>query len=308
MSVLEAATSALRDTGATSDTRAEATRARLVRSLERRTHRRRQMVAVVSVLAVMVGATASWAWSTGRLENLFGRGAVPREAPPIDRAPPRGSDSARTAAAPIGVDRAAPATAGVAAVAPVSVGVERNAPATIGVDSAAPASIGVERTAPATVGVDSAAPATTNVERTAPATIGVDSASPATTDVERAAPAPQAWPAPTENAPSRAPVAKRPRATKPAEVLYRRAHELHFHGDDRLAALAAWDAYLAAESTGTFAIEARFNRGLLLARLARYPEAILVLEPFARGEVADGYRRDEAAALVTRLRALTEAP
>jgi hypothetical protein len=95
---------------------------------------------------------------------------------------------------------------------------------------------------------------------------------------------------------------------RPTEVLYRRAHALHFHGDDRVAALAAWDAYLAAESTGTFAVEARFNRAIVLVRLARYAEATAALEPFARGEVAGGYRRDEAEQLVARLRALAEAP
>lgn len=242
MSVLEAATTALRDGAPSPDARAEATRARLVRSLERRTHRRRQMMAAVTVLVVMLGATASWAWSTGRLQALFGRGAVPHETTPIDRPAPtrdqRGAVDARAAAATSSVVPAAPSMNGV----------------------------------------------------------------------ERAAPAPQAWPAPAETTPPRPLVAKRSRPVKPAEVLYRRAHDLHFHGDDHIAALAAWDAYLAAESTGTFAIEARFNRGLVLSRLARYSEAIVALEPFAKGEVADGYRRDEAAALVTRLRALIEAP
>lgn len=267
MSVLEAATTALRDGAPSPDARAEATRARLVRSLERRTHRRRQMMAAVTVLVVMLGATASWAWSTGRLQALFGRGAVPHETTPIDRPAPatdqRGAVDARAAAA-------------TSSVVPV--------PAPI-LEAAAAASISAT-----------------------PAPIGLETAAPSTNGVERAAPAPQAWPAPAETTPPRPLVAKRSRPVKPAEVLYRRAHDLHFHGDDHIAALAAWDAYLAAESTGTFAIEARFNRGLVLSRLARYSEAIVALEPFAKGEVADGYRRDEAAALVTRLRALIEAP
>jgi hypothetical protein len=92
---------------------------------------------------------------------------------------------------------------------------------------------------------------------------------------------------------------KRAARPKPAEVLYRKAHELHFHGSDDLAALAAWDAYLAAEPTGRFAIEARYNRGLVLVRLARYADARAALAPFASGDI--GYRKREAAELVERL-------
>jgi len=223
VSVLESAVAALRDGAPAPDggARADATRARLVRSLERRAHKHRQLVAMVTVLVLLLGATASWAWTTGRLQALFGSASVQRE----DQSPP-----------------------------------------------------------------------------------------PPQPPVERAAPQPESWPMPDEAVappPSPPPAAKRAPATRPparpTEVLYRRAHELHFHGDDRAAALAAWDAYLAAESTGRFAVEARFNRAIVLVRLARYAEAAVELEPFARGEVADGYRRDEAAQLVARLRALKEA-
>ncbi len=87
-----------------------------------------------------------------------------------------------------------------------------------------------------------------------------------------------------------------------AELLYRKAHELHFHGGDQATALAAWDAYLAAEPTGRFAVEARYNRGLLLVRLGRYAEARSALAPFARGEVAPAqYRQRDAAQIVERL-------
>lgn len=91
------------------------------------------------------------------------------------------------------------------------------------------------------------------------------------------------------------------RAITPTEQLYRTAHELHFRGSDPTGALAAWDAYLAAESSGRFAIEARYNRGLLLARLGRYGEARAALAPYAAGEVSDGYRRTEARAIIERL-------
>jgi hypothetical protein len=87
----------------------------------------------------------------------------------------------------------------------------------------------------------------------------------------------------------------------PIEALYRKAHELHFRGADHAAAIAAWDAYLAAEPTGRFVAEARYNRALLLIRVGRYAEARAALEPYARGEVAGGYRRAEASQLVERL-------
>ncbi len=92
-----------------------------------------------------------------------------------------------------------------------------------------------------------------------------------------------------------------PEAPAPTEALYRAAHEAHFRGGDPAKALAAWDAYLAAEGSGRFAIEARYNRALVLARLGRYAEARAALAPFAAGEIENGYRRDEAKKLVERI-------
>jgi hypothetical protein len=111
----------------------------------------------------------------------------------------------------------------------------------------------------------------------------------------------EAWPTPPviQPPPPPAPPVQIKRAPRPTEVLYRKAHELHFHGGDDLAALAAWDAYLAAEPSGRFSIEARYNRGLVLVRLARYADARAALAPFASGEI--GYRKREAAQLVERL-------
>ncbi len=91
-------------------------------------------------------------------------------------------------------------------------------------------------------------------------------------------------------------------APAPVEALYRKAHELHFHGDDVAAALAAWDDYLAAEPAGTFAVEARYNRALCLIRLGRLAEARAALLPFAHDQVEPhGYRHAEAAALLDRI-------
>ncbi|HEX4418738.1 MAG TPA: hypothetical protein VH165_12595 [Kofleriaceae bacterium] len=98
------------------------------------------------------------------------------------------------------------------------------------------------------------------------------------------------------------PVPMRPAAPPPVEALYRRAHELHFHGGDPVAALAAWDAYLAAEPAGRFSADARYDRAIALVRLGRYAEARAALIPFAEGKVEPaGYRQTEAEQLVARL-------
>lgn len=114
-------------------------------------------------------------------------------------------------------------------------------------------------------------------------------------------PAPAPAPMPTPALQLRPERTERPAPRPPVEVLYRRAHELHFRGGDHAAAIAAWDAYLAAEPTGRFVAEARYNRALLLIRVGRYAEARAALAPYARGEIAGGYRRAEAAQLLERL-------
>ncbi|HVV84069.1 MAG TPA: hypothetical protein VHE35_13430 [Kofleriaceae bacterium] len=79
---------------------------------------------------------------------------------------------------------------------------------------------------------------------------------------------------------------------------FRRADELHVRGADA-DALAAWDDYLAAYPTSPLAVEARYNRALVLVRLRRWDEARLALAPFVAGRVTPpGYRQAEATALV----------
>jgi len=60
--------------------------------------------------------------------------------------------------------------------------------------------------------------------------------------------------------------------------------------------------HVAAEPTGRFSVEARYNRALVMIRLGRYTAARAELMPFARGEVEPaGYRQTEAEQLVERL-------
>ena len=121
---------------------------------------------------------------------------------------------------------------------------------------------------------------------------------------EASPPTPDA-PAPTLGAPAPKAPAPRPhrRATPTPRdptadlAAYRQAHALHFRGGAPTAALAAWDAYLAAHPAGQFVAEARYNRAIALVRLDRIVDARAALAPFAEGRVEGGYRQREATEL-----------
>lgn len=105
------------------------------------------------------------------------------------------------------------------------------------------------------------------------------------------------------------PVVEEPRVVDTAAQLYRHAHDLHFHGADPAAALAAWDGYLAAAPDGKLAVEARYNRGICLVKLGRLAEAREVFAAFAEERVSPaGYRADEARALLKRIELNTSRP
>jgi hypothetical protein len=82
---------------------------------------------------------------------------------------------------------------------------------------------------------------------------------------------------------------------------YRGAHELHFRGKDPMAALAAWDAYLAKYPNGSLALDARYDRALVLVKLSRWKEARAALAPFANA-AAGSYRQREATEILAAIR------
>jgi hypothetical protein len=159
----------------------------------------------------------------------------------------------------------------------------------------APAPVAIEHVAaPA---VESAAPAERRVARVArPVEIAVEPVE-AIDAVETVASAPAVAlppraPAPVERITSgtSAPVAAS--VERDAELaLYATAHELHFQARDMVAALDAWNRYLAVAPTGKLAPEARFNRVVALVRLARWNDAARELDalgdsPFRAADLA----------------------
>ena len=264
-------TSALRAAGESDGddaARASATRLRVRESLEAAGRTRARVLGVSAGLGVLLVATASWALATGRLQELW-RGRTPDATSAHDHAPtmqpaPDKPDTPDTHAQRL------PDT-------PVVTSEPTPAPAPVQEPAIAqvmptPVPPGPAHRAPAAI-----APAPAPIATSAPSPAPIAAPPPATDDAPPADPA-------------------------PVEALYQRAHDLHFHGTDYAAALAAWDAYLAAEPHGPFAIEARYNRALCLVRVGKLADARTALEPFAHGDVQPrGYRQAEAAALVARI-------
>jgi hypothetical protein len=241
---------------------AVATRLRVARSLETRARSRHQLVGLATTLGILFGCTVSWALATGHIATLWLQ-------PPPMLAPEPPPAPAPPNKQPV---RRRPAK-----------------PAHPAQSSELPEAPGTHDTPELP---DDVLDVPTDVPEVPEGRVASDVA------VQPAPAAPEIAPAPRPAAPPRAP---RP-APQVVEALYRRAHDLHFHGGDPAVALAAWNAYLAAEPAGRFSIDARYNRALLLIRLRRYAEARAALAPFARGQVRpEGYRQHEAEQLVERL-------
>lgn len=82
-------------------------------------------------------------------------------------------------------------------------------------------------------------------------------------------------------------------ASDAALLVFKRAHRAHFDRGDCSAALQDYARYLALEPAGSFAPEARYNRGVCAARLGQLNLARQALTPFANGS-AGNYRQEEA--------------
>jgi hypothetical protein len=267
---LERSIRALREEGDRTAPQARLTRERILAELRPRA-RRRRAIWMIPLAAVLAGSTVLAA--TGRLPQAFHAAAralgLEARDDELKKDAPRAARSTPPAAAP---------SAGVSKEpAPPPAAAE---PTNDEVRSA---------TAPADAG-----PAKHAARRAAHA---VPSASGAA--LPQAAPAEPAHGETTGGAPP-AGTAGAAQDDQGTLALYRRARQLHFVEQIPAAALAAWDAYLAAEPRGPLSVDARYSRALCLVRLGRKQEARAALEPFAAGNYGS-YRQTEARALLDAL-------
>ncbi|MBP8810060.1 MAG: hypothetical protein KBG48_28590 [Kofleriaceae bacterium] len=219
--------------------------------------RRRWRLRLPIIGGTLAGATLAWAAATDRLAPALERVGVPTPTTPLVSSAPSPGPSARAAAPPPTTAVAAPTL----------------------VTPAPPAS-------PFAPQASASPPATASPTRSASPTH-----------------APTHAPRPPRLAPSPSVAAATPPPSVDADAAsadlaaYRHAHRLHFAGGAAAERLAAWDRYLADHPAGAFAIEARYNRALVLIQLERRAEAAAALAPFAAGAIADGYRQREATSL-----------
>jgi hypothetical protein len=265
------------------------TRLRVLRSIETRARGRHQLVGVATTLGILLAGTVSWALATGHVAAFWAPSPAAEPAIAPEVAPPAAPTRRKHPA-----KRPAKLPAAPADQMPPEEADTSPEPGDLG---EAPADQIPPEVAQAAAPAAPAAP-----EAAAPAAPAAPGAGELAMSID---PRPgRVEPPPPEVVPPRRPAAlpaPRRAAAPPVEVLYRRAHDLHFHGGDPAVALAAWDAYLAAEPAGRFSVEARYNRALLLIRLGRFAEARAALAPFARGAIAGGYRQTEAEQLIERL-------
>ena len=114
------------------------------------------------------------------------------------------------------------------------------------------------------------------------------------------APSQRSVPASEAREPRGASTPARPPAENDAHEVYRRAQAAHFKNHDLAEAQRGYEAYLALQPAGRFAVDARYNRALCLVRLGRRAEAKAELERFAAGSYG-GYRQADAQRLLAAL-------
>ncbi len=265
---LERAIAALREQGERPAPQARLTKSRILRELRPRAGRRRVMW-LVPIAALLAGSTVLAA--TGRLPGAY-----------------------HAAARALGFEASTPLVARPPApdsrtVAPRPASTESSPPVAPAATTPAPAQEPTPDGEAATSGAGASASPTPTVRRGATRPEPKERAAhAATTSTAEPSPAPPSSQAANAD-------------DDPALALYRRARQLHFVEQKPAAALAAWDAYLAADPRGPLAIDARYGRALCLVRLGRSEEARAALEPFATGKYGS-YRQNEARALLDALK------
>jgi hypothetical protein len=288
--ILERSSRALRDESdqaSAPSTEASLTRARILRRATGRARRSKMLVVIAPIAAVLAGSTA-WASVHGRLPQVWNRveflltsGGLSVES---SRSTARGPTARRLMASTPAQDPvAATEVANPNSVAEPQVTNPSVEPSTaripeLRIDDLPPAPrrpSAALATTPSEIAVRPDPPTESTQSHDRPA---------ASAAHDRAA----------ETPPARAPFDEEP------SRLYAVAHKAHFVDRDPVAALRAWDAYLAAAPDGPLSPEARYDRAITLARLGRRAEARTALEPFAQGAYGD-YRAKEAKTLLNAL-------
>jgi hypothetical protein len=272
--LLRRASRALRDDGDELEKgEAALLRARVLDTVRKGERRRGRVVLFVFPIAAVLAASTALARSgavrrtvTALAEYVVGAPIAEPAAPPPPLVPPA---------------TAAPATASAPVLPPAI--------------SSAPV------LPPATSSAAVLRPATSSAPVLRPATSSAPVLRPATSSAPVLRPATPSPPAANDAPVVAAPAVAAPDEEAAALAAYERAHRLHFADRNYGAAVLAWDDYLRAAPGGRLSAEARYNRALALVHLGREAEAKDALAPFARGEVAGGYRKNEARALLQAL-------
>jgi len=103
-------------------------------------------------------------------------------------------------------------------------------------------------------------------------------------------------PNPLESQVNPAPVKRAP-ALDPALSIYQSAHRSQFRASDCNAAVQGYAEYLNVAPSGSFAVDARYNRAVCLIKLGRTSEALTILKPFSEGRYGS-YRQKRAGKLL----------
>lgn len=109
-------------------------------------------------------------------------------------------------------------------------------------------------------------------------------------------------PTPQTDAPQ-APKNSKPTPAAPVDqalLTYRSAHRAQFQNGNCSEAIAGYERYLQEDPSGSFALEAGYNRGVCLAKMGRKASAIQALRPFADGKYGT-YRQEKSRALIEAL-------
>ncbi|MEC7521757.1 MAG: hypothetical protein VYE22_17880 [Myxococcota bacterium] len=288
MTDLDDAVAAFRETQDRDRGDAEAGRRRLLRAVVRRDRRRKLGVAAALALALVATNSTTWAWSTGRLEGVAAwLGASAAE-------PTRGEAS-----------RGAPATRGPAPQpAPPEAHPRIERPTTPPAPAVAPPPAPRARAETLDRPRGASRTARSPTRRTPSVAAASAASEPLPESRAAAADDPRADTEPSGDdalaAALRALDAPSGSTADPDRRAFASAHRLHHGGATPLAALRAWDRYLALYPQGRFVPEARFNRAVTLLRLHRDDAARAALRPFAEGAF-EGLRQREARALLEAL-------